>query len=196
MAFDHRSIAIDRGGSGPTIFLDHIFSSYSIVRSILGWSLYSNQDGRRGAWWGSEKVAARKYERLACHPSSRVTFGYQTFVWTTWPPPVAFLFPSPLPSSRDLSPVSRVAANVPFRWLETSFLSLIGFPGFLSSEINRFFLGGVASRGHRSKPSIHELLSVDDIDAVVTKTQAINVHRRDSFARNRPVIRSSDQSDC
>lgn len=158
MPFDRRSIAIDRAEREGEIQSHNVPRPYIFIvqqRSILGWPLYSNQHGRRVGRrrGGSEKVAARKYERLACHPSSSVTFGYQTFVWTRWPRTVAF----------QSSARSRVAANVPFRWLETSFLSLIEFPGFLSSEINRFFCGGVASRGHRSRPSIHAAFcSVDD----------------------------------
>lgn len=84
-------------------------------------------------WW-AEKVAERKYQRLACHPSSKLWRSVtETFVCR--------VFVSP----------NELGADAPFRSLGTSFLSLIGFSEFLKvSEINRFFhrcVEAIDSRG-------------------------------------------------
>lgn len=86
-------------------------------------------------WW-AEKVAERKYQRLACHPSSKLWRSVtETFVCR--------VFVSP----------NELGADAPFRSLGTSFLSLIGFSEFLKvPEINRFFhrcVEAIDSRGVR-----------------------------------------------
>ena len=75
MPYDRRSIAIE-GDPVPqcssTIYFYRAATVYSWLAALFQ-PRWTPSSGLRG-WGGGEKVAARKYERLACHPSSSVTF--------------------------------------------------------------------------------------------------------------------------